>query len=69
MGFQDRCGLKVILGAHHDPARQNPDRPFKNAHMDVQFEQVYIFAVQKHPNEGDHGWVIGAEEFLHVYQT
>lgn len=36
----------MILIPHHDPTRQNTDRTFQHAHMDVHRKAVYTLALK-----------------------
>ena len=65
---QDGAGAEEIAVGDHQPARQEADRAFEHAHVDVQNEAVYILAPQQRGAEGDDGRVIGAQEFPHGTQ-
>ena len=62
---QDRLGSKVIPIRHHQPARQYANGPFKDAHVDVHLEEVYILAFEKGLCKSDQCWVVGAQKFFH----
>jgi len=46
-------------------ARHDPDRAFKNAHMDVQIEAVYILCTEQSGCKSDDRRVVGAQKFFH----
>jgi hypothetical protein len=62
---QNGGGAKVIALMHHDPAGQNADRSFEDAHVDVHLEEVYIFAPEQGRGKGDDRGVVGADKFFH----
>lgn len=66
MLLQDRRRGKVILIAHHDPSGQNSDASFEDAHIYVQFEAVYTFAVQDGLGKSDDRYVICAQKLFHI---
>ena len=43
----------MVVGTHHQPAREYSDAPFKYAHVYVHLEAVYILALQKGGGKGD----------------
>lgn len=55
----------MILRPHHEPPGQHADRPFKNAHVDVQLKHRYILRFKKGGCQGDHGKVVCADKLLH----
>jgi hypothetical protein len=46
---QDGAGAERVGAAHQQATRQNSDRPFQRAHMDVHLEHLYILAGQTAP--------------------
>lgn len=56
----------MILIAHHDPAGQDSDAAFEDAHVYVQLEAVYTFAVQDGLGECDDGDVVCAQKLFHI---
>ncbi len=58
----------MILWPNHDAARQDTDRSFEDAHVDVHFEHVYILAAEQGGGKGDHGRVVGAQQLSHSFR-
>ncbi|AUR06540.1 octaprenyl-diphosphate synthase IspB [Phaeobacter inhibens] len=55
----------MIIAAHHQPAGEDSDAAFKDAHIYVHLKAVYILTLKKGGGKGHDGWVGAAQKFLH----
>lgn len=55
----------MIIRAHHKATRENSDATFKDAHIYVHLEAVYILTPEKRRGKGDDRHVCAAQKFLH----
>jgi len=56
----------MVIGVHHQPARENSDAAFEHAHVYVHFKAGYILPPEKGGGKGDYGHVGAAQKFLHI---
>jgi octaprenyl-diphosphate synthase len=56
----------MVIGVHHQAARENPDAAFEHAHVYVHFKAVYILPPEKGGGKGDDGHIGAAQKFLHI---
>ncbi len=55
----------MVFRAHHQAAREDADGPFKDAHVDVERERLYILALQECCGECDDRGVGRAQKLFH----
>ena len=60
-------GGGVIGGRDHEPARENPDGAFEDAHVYVHFKAVYTLALKQRLGKGERGNIIGAKKLFHSF--
>ena len=55
-GLARHCDCEIVFG-NHDPARQNANAAFQNAHIYVHFKGRYTLALKQRFGEGNFGRV------------
>ena len=56
----------MVTRPNHQAPREYSNATFKNAHVYVQREARYIFALQEGGSKGDDRWIGAAQKFLHI---
>lgn len=56
----------MIVRMNHQPAWENSDAAFEDAHVYVHLEAGYILTLKKGLGKGDNGHVRAAQKFFHI---